>query len=83
LHSPGGNLLKPYRAIFHVNDSTVKSLGFDTDDPTGIEARTQDEVQSTMYDLSGRRVGTHPLAPENGAGQPGLYVGQGRKILVR
>ena len=83
LHSPGGNLLKPYRAIFHVNDSTVKSLGFDTDDPTGIEARTQDKVQGTMYDLSGRRVGTHTLSPENGAGQPGLYVGQGRKILVR
>lgn len=42
--------------------------------PTGLEAISAEDVQAPLYDLSGRRVD----APARG-----LYIQQGRKVLVR
>ena len=80
-HSPGGNIIKPYRAYFHVNDALVKSLSFDDeegdDTATGIEEVLGVESQETaVYDLTGRRVDAGRL-------KQGIYLCKGQKVRVR
>jgi hypothetical protein len=74
--STGSTKIKGYRAYFHVPaESGIKSLGFE-DEVTGIEEMecTKYEVQGTIYDLSGRRVGTPAK---------GLYIINGKKVWIR
>ena len=48
-----------------------------TEDPSGITALPANEKKSdAWYDLSGRRLNGHPL-------QPGLYIKEGKKVMVR
>ena len=80
-HSPGGNIIKPYRAYFHVNDALVKSLSFDDeegdDTATAIEEVLGVESQETaVYDLAGRRVDAGRL-------KQGIYLSKGQKVRVR
>ena len=45
--------------------------------PVGIhEVRTGDDTDGTWYDTSGLRLGAKPT-------KPGVYVKDGRKVLVR
>lgn len=67
--------VNPFRAYFTSTASSVKSLAVEIDEtPTGIEMSTKDEVPSTIYDLSGRRVS----APTKG-----LYIVNGKKVLMK
>ena len=47
---------------------------FDFDTATGIDSNTNDQVQSTIYDLSGRRV-AHPTK--------GMYIVNGKKVFIQ
>lgn len=79
-HSPGGNIIKPYRAYFHVADSQVKSLGFDDnsgDIPTAINDKVQGQEarDSSIYDLTGRRLNNLNGLPQ------GFYIIDGKKVV--
>lgn len=55
-----------------VNNFTLRYLGDPT--ATGIEIKTNDEEQRTIYDLMGRRVSTP---------QKGIYIINGKKVLIK
>ena len=73
--STGNTKIKAYRAYFHVPAAAgIKSIGFEGEIPTGIEGIAADTLESTIYDLSGRRVGTPAK---------GLYIINGKKVWIR
>ena len=75
--SPGSTKLKGYRAYFHVNESSVKSLNANFDgEATAIEGIEQmiDWDNAEVYDLSGRRV----RRPSKG-----FYIVNGKKMFVK
>lgn len=75
--STGSTKIKGYRAYFHVPAASgIKALGFRPDEATGIEEMESRkyEVQGTIYDLSGRRVGTPAK---------GLYIINGKKVWIK
>ena len=75
--------MKGWRAYFTITDTAneVKAVRYNLDgediEPTdieGIEISTNDNVQSTIFDLSGRRV-QHPVK--------GFYIVNGKKMFVK
>lgn len=71
-----GGLLGAGRVYLEVSGESLAPAyyTFDFDSATGIEEITKDQVQSTIYDLSGRRVA-----------QPtkGLYIMNGKKVFIQ
>ncbi|MBR3877806.1 MAG: chitobiase/beta-hexosaminidase C-terminal domain-containing protein [Bacteroidaceae bacterium] len=70
------NANKAYLPASAVPNKSVAFYGFDWDGTTGIEQITDNREQSTaIYDLTGRRV--------EAITAPGIYVVNGKKILVK
>lgn len=80
--SPGETKLKGYRAYFHVADPSIKGIGFDIDDPTGIINISDGEMEpADIYTVSGilvRRQATNFDNLPNG-----IYIMNGKKIIKR
>lgn len=72
--SKGTTNMKGFRAYFKMIDNSIKSLGFDEGEATGIESLTADELDGPVYDLLGRLV-AHPAK--------GFYIVNGKKVFVR
>ncbi|MDO4995125.1 MAG: hypothetical protein Q4E32_09020, partial [Bacteroidales bacterium] len=72
--SVGTTKMKGYRAYFHMTDASVKMLGFDEGEATGIEGIAADEFDGPVYDLSGRRI-EHPAK--------GFYIVNGKKVWIK
>ena len=70
------NANKAYLPASEVPNKSVAFYGFDWDGTTGIEQITDNRVQSTaIYDLTGRRI--------EAITAPGIYVVNGKKVLVK
>ena len=73
--SKGTTNMKGFRAYFHIPASAgIKSLGFDGGNATGIEGIVADELEGTVYDLSGRLV----ARPSKG-----MYIVNGKKVFIK
>ena len=55
--------------------SQVQALFFNVDETTGVEEVEVESTVKTIYDLSGRKV--------SGMSAPGLYIVNGKKVLVK
>ena len=70
------NANKAYLPASAVPNKSAAFYGFDWDGTTGIEQITDNREQSTaIYDLTGRRI--------EAITAPGIYVVNGKKILVK
>ncbi|MDO4995071.1 MAG: hypothetical protein Q4E32_08740 [Bacteroidales bacterium] len=75
---------KAYRAYFSAkNGSTLaKTISISFDEiPTGINEITSSPAQTTIYDLTGRRLSTFDA--EHSTLPKGIYIINGKKVLVR
>lgn len=57
------------------SQSTAAFYGFNFDETTGVEEVEVESTVKTIYDLSGRKV--------SGMSAPGLYIVNGKKVLVK
>ncbi|MDO4993857.1 MAG: hypothetical protein Q4E32_02505 [Bacteroidales bacterium] len=78
-YSTGKTNIKAFRGYFDFEDKLsdyvdngIKIRLDDRGEPTGIEISTKDEVKSTIYDVSGRRVSIPTR---------GLYIIDGKKVF--
>ncbi|MBE6298471.1 MAG: hypothetical protein E7088_08345 [Bacteroidales bacterium] len=70
------NANKAYLPVSAVPNASATFYGFDWEGTTGVEEITENREQSTViYDLTGRRV--------EAITAPGIYVVNGRKVLVK
>ena len=69
-----------FRAYFHVSDTGNSAIAFRLnfgDDATGVASpQPSPEGKGTWYDLAGRKLDGEPTAP-------GIYIKDGRKIIVK